>query len=102
MNSQTQALEYYRQKELEVFPTIPGMQELLQSYNTATSNVAQKYPDAVFALMTASEIMSGDRERNAINQQAYFSILQGKNIPDVRTQYRKAMDRYWNDHRWDD
>ena len=102
MNNQLHSLAYYRRKEQEVFPTIPGMKELLQSYDHTTANVEKEYPDAVFALMTASEIMSGDRERNAINQQAYFSILQGKNIPDIRCQYRKAMDRYLQEHKWDD
>ena len=102
MNEQFHSLDYYRQKELEVFPSIPGMKELLQSYDCTTTNVAKKYPDAVFALMTASELMSGDRERNAINQQAYFSILRGDNIPDIRCRYRKDMDRYLREHKWDD
>ena len=83
MSKTAQPLEYYRQKELEVFPHIPGMKELLNSYNTSSTDLAKKYPDAAFALMTASEIMSGNPEQNAINQEAYFEILRGENIADI-------------------
>ena len=102
MRKTAQVLEYYRQKELEVFPHIPGMKELLNSYNTSTADLAKKYPDATFALMTASEIMSGNPEQNAINQEAYFEILRGKNIADIRSRYTKSMGKYMRDHRWDD
>ena len=102
MSKTAQPLEYYRQKELEVFPHIPGMKELLNSYNTSSTDLAKKYPDAAFALMTASEIMSGNPEQNAINQEAYFEILRGENIADIRSRYMKSMDKYMNDHRWDD
>ena len=95
-------LQYYRRKEQDVFPTIPGMRELLGASENDLEEVEQKYPDAVFALMTANDILSGDRERNAINQQAYFEILQGKNIADVRLRHSKAMDKYLKMHMWDD
>ena len=95
-------LEYYRKKELDVFPTIPGMRELLGASEENLEEMEEKYPDAVFALMTASDILSGDRERNAINQQAYFEILQGRNIADVRRRHSRAMDKYLRQHMWDD
>ena len=102
MNTTTHTLEYYRKKELDVFPKIPGMKELLKLQPGSTVNVAEKYPDAAFALMTANELLGGDRERNAINQEAYFEILQGKNIADIRQRHHRAMDRYLRDHLWDD
>ena len=71
MNRQNHTLEYYRRKEQDVFPRIPGMRELMGTDPDSAVNLAAKYPDAVFALMTASEILSGDRERNAIHQDAY-------------------------------
>ena len=95
-------LEYYRKKELDVFPTIPGMRELLTATEETLGEAEQKYPDAVFALMTANDILSGDRERNAITQQAYFEILQGKNISDIKRRHDRAMDRYLRQHMWDD
>ena len=95
-------LEYYRKKELDVFPTIPGMRELLGASEENLGEMEQMYPDAVFALMTANDILSGDRERNAITQQAYFEILQGRNIADVRRRHDKAVDNYLRQHMWDD
>lgn len=102
MNNTAHKLEYYRKKEMDIFPTIPGMKELIKNYHTSDENLAEKYPDAAFALMTANEILSGDREQNAINQEAYFEILRGKNIADIRSRYIKAMDKYLDNHRWDD
>ena len=94
--------EYYRQKELEVFPHIPGMVDLLRSSQDTAADLAAKYPDAVFALMTANEILSGDREQNAITQDAYFAILRGENVTEVRNWHAKAMDKYLQQHKWDD
>ena len=102
MNTNTHTLEYYRKKELDVFPNIPGMKELLKLQPDATFDVAEKYPDAAFALMTASDLMNGDRERNSINQEAYFEILQGKNIADIRKRHHRAMEKYLREHLWDD
>lgn len=95
-------LAYYLEREKAVFPTIPGMKELLTASEAALPEVERKYPDAVFALMTANDILSGDRERNAITQEAYFDILKGRNIADIRRRHDKAMDRYLKDHMWDD
>ena len=102
MNRTTHTLEYYRRKELDVFPKIPGMKELMKMKPGSCVNIAEKYPDAAFALMTARELMDGDREQNAINQQAYFEILQGKNIAEIRSRHRRAMDQYLHEHLWDD
>ena len=98
----THTLQYYRQKENEVFRTIPGMNELLHADEDRIDKVKARYPDAVFALMTAEDLFRGDSERNAINQDAYFSILNGEDIPSVRRRYAKATDRYLRDHIWDD
>ena len=98
----THTLQYYRQKENEVFRTIPGMNELLHADEDRIDKVKARYPDAVFALMTAEDLFCGDSERNAINQDAYFSILNGEDIPSVRRRYAKATDRYLRDHIWDD
>ena len=84
MINRNHTLEYYRQKEVSVFPNIPGMKEILTLAPGSTENLAEKYRDAAFALLTAGDLVSGDRERNAINQEAYFEILQGKNITDIR------------------
>ena len=102
MNTTTHTLEYYRKKELDVFPKIPGMKELLKLQPDTEVNVVEKYPDAAFALMTASELMDGDREQNAINQEAYFEILRGNDIADVRRRHHRAMDKYLQEHLWDD
>ena len=102
MNQTTHALDYYREQELAVFPTIPGMKELLMANEATLPEVERKYPDAVFALMTANDIMAGDRERNAITQEAYFDILRGKKISDVRRRHDQAVEKYLQDHMWDD
>ena len=102
MIKSTHSLEYYRQKEAEIFPRIPGMLELLKDYPTSTEDMSSQYPDAAFALMTASQILSGSKEQNAINQEAYFEILAEKSIPEIRIKHQKAMKQYMSDHRWDD
>ena len=102
METKARGLAYYREQEQKVFPTIPGMKELLTASEAALPEVERKYPDAVFALMTANDILSGDRERNAITQEAYFEILQGKKISEVRRRHNLAIDRYLQEHMWDD
>ena len=61
-----------------------------------------KYPDAAFALMAAENLFTGDREQCAIHQEAYFSILQGDNLKNVRFRFEKEMDAYVKEHMWDD
>lgn len=56
------------------------------------------YPDAVFALMVADNLLGRDREQCKINQNAYFSILKGENIADVRLRYDSAMRKYVERH----
>ena len=88
------------QLEADVFSKIPGMAQL----RTAREDpkLRAKYPDAAFALMTAENLFTGDREQCAIHQEAYFSILQGENLKNVRFRYEKEMDAYVKEHMWDD
>ena len=83
-----------------VFSKIPGMAQL----RTAREDpkLRAKYPDAAFALMAAENLFTGDREQCAIHQEAYFSILQGESMKNVRFRYEKEMDAYVKEHMWDD
>ena len=91
-----------RSKEVAVFSTIPGMNELLQAAPSEKAEVEAKYPDAVFAVVIASSLFNHNRELSEITQKAYFSILNGENIASVRFAYDKATDEYWKRHMWDD
>lgn len=91
-----------RFKEVAVFSTIPGMDELLQATPSEKAEVEAKYPDAVFAVVIASSLFNHNRELSEITQKAYFSILNGENIASVRFAYDKATDEYWKRHMWDD
>lgn len=91
-----------RSKEVAVFNTIPGMNELLQAAPAEKAEVEAKYPDAVFAVVIASSLFNHNRELSEITQKAYFSILNGENIASVRFAYDKATDEYWKRHMWDD
>ena len=62
----------------------------------------EEYPDAVFALMVADNLLGQDREQCEINQSAYLSILKGEDIADVRFRYDSAMRKYVERHLWDD
>ena len=88
------------QLEADVFSKIPGMAQL----RTAREDprLRAKYPDAAFALMTAENLFTGDPEQCAIHQEAYFSILQGESMKNVRFRYEKEMDDYVKEHMWDD
>ena len=89
-------------REVTVFSTIPGMNELLQASPAEQADVETKYPDAVFAVVIASSLFNHNRELSEITQKAYFSILNGENIASVRFAYDKATDDYWKRHMWDD
>lgn len=89
-------------REITVFSTIPGMNELLQASPAEKPEVEAKYPDAVFAVVIASSLFNHNRELSEITQKAYFSILNGENIASVRFAYDKATDEYWKRHMWDD
>ena len=91
-----------KDREITVFSTIPGMNELLQASPAQKAEVEAKYPDAVFAVVIASSLFNHNRELSEITQKAYFSILNGENIASVRFAYDKATDEYWKRHMWDD
>ena len=89
-------------RESAVFPTIPGMASLMKAHPGERSALEARYPDAAFALRTATELFHHDRELSLINQRAYFSILEGENIASVRHRYNKDMSLYVESHMWDD
>lgn len=97
--SQSVSLPLY-QSEADAFSKIPGMAQL----RTAREDpkLRAKYPDAAFALMAAENLFTGDREQCAIHQEAYFSILQGESLKNVRFRFEKEMDAYVKEHMWDD
>ena len=97
--SQSVSLPLYK-LEADVFSKIPGMAQLRAAREDP--GLRAKYPDAAFALMTAENLFTGDREQCAIHQEAYFSILQGENLKNVRFRFEKEMDAYVQAHMWDD
>lgn len=102
-NPQSHSIRYYRQKEQAVFDTIPGMRELRQAESEEEfSSLQAMYPDASFALMTASSLFCRDRELNAIHLKAYQAILSGEPISHVRFRYDYDLESYLERHLWDD
>ena len=91
-----------KEREMAVFSTIPGMNELLQASANERSNAEARYPDAVFVIQIASSLFNHNRELSLISQRAYFSILNGENIANVRFRYDRETDEYWKRHMWDD
>ena len=89
-------------READIFSHIRGMEALLQAPPEKADALQAKYPDAAFALMTAANLFTGDREQCAIHQEAYFSILKGENLKNIRFRYEKEMDAYVREHMWDD
>ena len=77
-----------KEREMIVFSTIPGMNELLQAKPSEKDRVHAQYPDAVFAVYIATSLFNHNRELSEITQKAYFSILNGENIASVRFAYR--------------
>lgn len=101
--TQSHSIHFYRQKEKTVFNTIPGMRELLQAGSEEQFAQHQAlYPDASFALMTASNLFCRDRELNAIHLKAYQAILEGEPIANVRFRYDFDLEQYLERHLWDD
>ena len=90
------------QQEEAIFSHIRGMELLRQAPPDRVAALQAQYPDAAFALMTADNLFTGDSEQCAIHQEAYFSILQGENIKNIRFRYEKEMDAYVQRHMWDD
>ena len=85
-------------READIFSHIRGMEALLQAPPEKADALQAKYPDAAFALMTAANLFTGDREQCAIHQEAYFSILKGESLKNIRFRYEKEMDAYVREH----
>ena len=100
--NKTITMQDIKSREVTVFSTIPGMNELLQASPSEKAEVEAKYPDAVFAVVIASSLFNHNRELSEITQKAYFSILNGENIASVRFRYDKETEDYWKRHMWDD
>lgn len=98
----THTMAYYREKERISFSAIPGMDMILSSSHAERDKLEEKYPDAVFALMVADNLVGHDREQCEIIQSAYLSILNGEDIADVRFRYDNAVRKYVERHLWDD
>ena len=95
-------MQNIKARELTVFSTIPGVNELMQASPAQKTEVEAKYPDAVFAVEIASSLFNHNRELSEITQKAYFSILNGESISSVRFRYDRETDQYWKEHMWDD
>ena len=102
MRTATHTMAYYREKERIAYSAIPGLEMILGSSPAEREKLEEKYPDAVFALMIADNLVGHDREQCEINQSAYLSILKGENIADIRFRYDSAMRKYVERHLWDD
>lgn len=102
MNTATHPMSYYREKERIAYSAIPGIDKILSASPSERDKMEAAYPDAVFVLMVADNLLGRDREQCEINQNAYFSILKGENIADVRLRYDNAMRKYVERHLWDD
>ncbi len=92
----------YYEKEAIVFSQIPGMRDLLRADAADAEKISMEYPDASFALQIANSLFQHDRELSEIHQSAYFSILNGEAIANVRHKYDKDISRYVSKHNWDD
>lgn len=102
MGTATHTLEDYIAQAMPALTEIPGFTALAKADGQDYDALAVKYPDAVFALMIANNLFHHDREFSEISQQAFFSIMDGVDIPSVRLQYDRCMDAYFQTHLWDD
>ena len=102
MGTATHTMAYYREKERIAYSAIPGKDQIHSSSPVEREKLEEKYPDAVFALMVADNLLGQDREQCEINQSAYLSILKGEDIADVRFRYDSAVRKYVERHLWDD
>ena len=102
MNAPMHTMKYYREQERIAFSKIPGVERILVSHPSEKETISAMFPDAAFALMVADNLLGLDREQCAIHQTAYFSILNGESIADVRFRYDSAMRQYVERHMWDD
>ena len=95
-------MQSLKEREMVVFSTIPGMKKLMQAKPEEENLIQEQYPDAVFAVNIANSLFNHNRELSEITQKAYFSILNGESIANVRFAYDRATDDYWKKHMWDD
>jgi len=91
-----------RKQQREVYHKIPGMFELLHATPDTVDDVASKYPDATFAMMVSDNLFCHNREPSEIHQRAFFAILNGESIPNVRFRYEEDSKKYLSRHLWDD
>ena len=101
MGTATHTLEDYIAQAMPTLTEIPGFTALAKADSQDYDALAAKYPDAVFALMIANNLFHHNREISEITQQAFFSIMEGMDIPSVRLQYDHRMDAYFQTHSWD-
>lgn len=99
--TQAHTLQEYLNQAMPVLLEIPGLPELLHADVDCYDRLAEKYPDAVFALMAMHNLFHHDREFSEIHQEAFASILDGADIPAVKFQYNRRMDAYLQAHLWD-
>lgn len=91
-----------RKQQREVYQKIPGMFELLHATPDTVDDVTSKYPDAAFALMVSDNLFCHNRELSDIHQRAFFAILNGESIANVRFRYDEDSKKYLSRHLWDD
>lgn len=98
----THTRQYYQDRERQAFQKIPGIKELMSADVLRQDALANRYPDAAFALKIADNIFCRDKEQEAIHQRAYLAILHGENMQDIRFRYDRDMKEYTQKHMWDD
>lgn len=101
MGTATHTLEDYIALAMPALTEIPGFSALAKADGQDYDALAAEYPDAVFALMIANNLFHHNREISEITQQAFFSIMNGVDIPFVRLQYDRRTDAYFQTHSWD-
>lgn len=101
MGTATHTLEDYIAQAMPALTEIPGFTALAKADGQDYDALAAEYPDAVFALMIANNLFHHNREISEITQQAFFSIMDGVDIPSVRLQYDRRTDAYFQTHSWD-
>ena len=74
------------------FPAVPQVKE---------SDVASKYPSAVFALQVEYELGRSNLELYGIAENAYDALCEGKPWREVKAQYEKAKEKFVQRHIWD-
>ena len=93
--------EFYQQRESAALARIPGIRELMTAQPEQRSILAQKYPDAAFALQIVSNLFFHDSELTNIHMRAYASILNGENLADARFRFGRDLEEYDRQHLWD-